>query len=608
MSEISEAVPAVEFTPVRGWTFTSDPIARVFYVCLALALFTAVIVPGFMALRYEVYWKPLDWFTMPEPGGDFAATYAATRKVVAGEDPYSVNSGDPYGRRYSYPLMHILLMLPLAFPDFKVSYAIWSVASVLLVVLTLALTAGCFSRPRLAFLFLLLLYAQSSFMLFMLERGQTDALAILPIALAFYLYLKRGSKVLCGCCLALAASIKVFPAAFAIFFLLRREFKVLAAAAVCGTAIVLCTGIGTWLYYVREIVPAYSNFYLGNGVDHSLYYLAQAFVPDLERARALSHDIVLGLGAVYVLLVLLHRNRAEYTLVELAILSLVIEFSTPWAANYKLVILSYFFLAPLAIAATPLGRKRPVWAAAPLLVCMLLVVPIFGEYVARIPFTLYANLTSSTFVAENPLGTFLGERKVAAGLIVALLYLFGFYAYSVFVSRRPAPAVPLRIGSRRLRVAGALAVVFPIIGSLYLFNRYQVREYREFRRVSEHFGQPAVISDRLTLLGATLLNEKNAHTAVTLYFDSRGGPDWNYHMYLHAEGAKPDGSTGITGGTNFLPSIIASDWPDRKILAVETAFAAPASIERLHIGFFSLKDGHRYGQEALVVPFVKTSE
>ena len=108
-----------------------EPTAKVFslYVCF-FAVF-GVFVPGSIWYHYWTSYYPQDFYRMQRLGGDYVATYEASRSILQGRSIYKRYddtadwSAAGEAARYSYPPPQAYLLAPLALLPFEDSYGVW---------------------------------------------------------------------------------------------------------------------------------------------------------------------------------------------------------------------------------------------------------------------------------------------------------------------------------------------------------------------------------------------------------------------------------------------------------------------------------------------------
>jgi len=243
---------------------------------------------------------------------DFAAYYAAGESVRAGLSPYVNNiTADPpvwdglaryRHSRFLYPPLVARMMAPLtrfAYPQAKI---LWMMVSVVAIFASLLITAGLPGKrlPQAGMLILgafTLLYFPLTVLL---ERGQIDALTLLPLTAGFYLIATRPDREIAGGSLiGLACLIKPHIVLVLPFLFLRGKWKAaggLAAAGVVLAALsyVLAGGSGELTGYLKEELPRIGRFgELGT---------REMALPDSVMAAAqrdLTVDEVINHGVVY---------------------------------------------------------------------------------------------------------------------------------------------------------------------------------------------------------------------------------------------------------------------------------------------------------------------
>ncbi len=115
--------------------------------------------------------------------------------------------------------------------------------------------------------------------------GQMHIL-VLVLLVAAYLWHMRGGQILSGCCIGLAAALKIYPAFFCAYFLLKRRFSALAAAlasiALCVLASYLTVGRTAMCAYLFQQLPRSLQGESGN-----------PFLASLTSSSAMFHRLFL---------------------------------------------------------------------------------------------------------------------------------------------------------------------------------------------------------------------------------------------------------------------------------------------------------------------------
>jgi len=583
------------------------PAMKVFslYACF-FAVF-GVLVPWLICDRYGISYYPQDFYPMQKPGGDYVATYEAGRSILRGQSIYlryedtADWSASGAAARYSYPPPQAYLFAPLASLPFELSYHVWIGLTLALIVLCVFLVSRLFEAPWTVFIAGCAIYAQSSFIVFQCERGQTDALPLLCVAACIYFYVGRRNSYLAGLFCAIGACIKVIPAVFFLFFLLRRDWRAMLSTIAAAALIVFATGPEGWEHWWRQVIPAHSGLFIGQNVDHSLVYLFEAFTANLSVARILGRVALLILLATYAVLVLINRRRRRDVLMELAILTTIVEIGTPWSVNYKLVMLLFLFLAPFAILSIDRVRARPIRYTLPLLASFVLIVPFFGEYLTRLPFSFLARWLPGDLIISNPIDPIITDRKVALGIVLALGYLTWLYGRSALATR---PLLEARVrraaaaaffGVRPRRALAVLVAVIVVIGGGF-YAAAVLNPSEQYQRAIQRFGEPKPINDWASIAGYHVERSAGGTWTIDLIYESHGPMPKNLQVFFHAEVLDEAGKVVLRDGRNFFPSLITSYWPAGKyVVARTTGYFAPKDY-LLKTGFFDLDDGQEYGE------------
>lgn len=592
-----------------GWRdrLRPAPATRLFaaYVCFTCVF--SVLVPWLICSKYDIPRTAQDFYRMPKPGGDYIATHVAAESLRKGRPIYKNFPGniDPFASgslsRYTYAPPQAYLFVPLSFLSYEHSYTAWTWLTCVFVGLSMLFASRLFERPWTVFVAGCMVYAQSTFILFQMERGQTDVLPLLCMVLCLYFHIKRRNPYLAGLFCALGMAIKVIPGILLLYFLLRRDIKAILSTGVSAVLLVLATGLRDWITWFTTIVPAWSGTFIGQNVDHSLVYLYEAFTRDVQSAR-LYGQITSGLLlCLYAALVLLNKDRGKLVLIELAILSLIMEIITPWSVNYKLVMLIFLFVSPFALLQTDGARRRPITYSLPLFVSFLLMVPIFGEYLTRLPFSLAARLLPGQVIISNPVDPFITDRKVILGILIALGYLLCLYLLAAIRSRpRLAAAIADRLPQSirgvtpaRLAVLGG-ATCLILAGSAFAYMA--LASEGEYERAISRFGEEHPINESVSVAGYILTpGGANRYTFEIIYHSNDPMPH-NAQIYLHAHEIGENGERVRTAGRNFFPSLITSYWPADRFVVAKTTCGLEPAVYDVRVGFFDLSNGQRYGE------------
>ncbi|MBV8675035.1 MAG: DUF2029 domain-containing protein, partial [Acidobacteriaceae bacterium] len=176
-----------------------------------------------------------------------------------------------------------LPLVPLSWLPVLAAKRVWLVFNVaLLAGVVHLLSRQCGSNDRRTWLIALcaVIPLRTSF-----EFGQMHIL-VLALLAAAYLCHMRGRQIGSGCCIAVAAALKVYPIFFCIYFVVKRRWKALTAA-------VLFLGLCLVLSYLTAGSAA-TNAYLFQQLPRSLQgESGNPFLPTLTSSSALFHRLFL---------------------------------------------------------------------------------------------------------------------------------------------------------------------------------------------------------------------------------------------------------------------------------------------------------------------------
>lgn len=115
--------------------------------------------------------------------------------------------------------------------------------------------------------------------------GQMHIL-VLALLVAAYICHMRGRQIGSGCCIAVAAALKVYPIFFCVYFLIKRRWMALAATVIC---LCLCL-IGSYLVAGRAAMSAYVFQQLPRSLQGES---GDPFLPALTSSSAMFHRLFL---------------------------------------------------------------------------------------------------------------------------------------------------------------------------------------------------------------------------------------------------------------------------------------------------------------------------
>lgn len=337
---------------------------------------------------------------------------------------------------YITPPFHAVLLLPLVPLGYeRARIALLLLNNVLLFSsLALIVIARDGKLPRLPqWMLALLLVLAFQPIYISLELGQVDFVILFLIALCYGAY-KRGSRLVAGPCLALAAMIKLAPAVLLLYFLWKREFLIVISATatlvLAGVVSVVIAGHESILVFGTGILPALlkgtpyfenqtlNGFFNRLFVDPGLCYSLRE-CPSIPQARilsALASALLLAVAA-FATRKRVSKHSLRFDLeFSLAMVTTLLISSVAWDHNYG------WLLLPFLILLSPELQKR--LGTRHYLSVMALA---FLSYVTMaIPSTLYrislplANASISARVAP----TLLSSIKVYGAML-----LYAIFAY-----------------------------------------------------------------------------------------------------------------------------------------------------------------------------------
>lgn len=302
--------------------------------------------------------------TVLAQGGNIYDADALQAVGELGPKPFTTFDFGSLFATYVTPPLHVILLLPLVPLGYeRAGIALLLLNNVLLFSsLALIMMARDREFPHLPewMLALLLVFGFQPIYI-SLELGQVDFVILFLIALCYWAY-KRGSKLIVGPCLALAAMIKLAPAMLVLYFLWKRELLIflaaMAALVLAGAVSVLIAGHEAILVFGTRILPALlkgtaffqnqslNGFFCRLFVDPSLYYSLQEF-PSVPQARILSAltSAVLLVVAAYATRKRARRHRLRFDLeFSLAMVTTLLVSSVAWDHYYTWLLLPFLIL------------------------------------------------------------------------------------------------------------------------------------------------------------------------------------------------------------------------------------------------------------------------
>lgn len=448
----------------RSW---SNPfVFRIFSFVLGLSLFLSVFVPVAVCYYIDIDqfknpWGIIDYIEMYAPGADFRPIYQASAALGEGDSVYVMTPNVPAEKldpnrilssgfsNYSYSPPLAYLLYPMSLLPFKASYTLLCFLTLAWCVLGIYFASRCFPWPWAVFFTGIVLYAQSLFLRFELERGQTDALLLLLISFGIYLFHIKRQSILPGAIFSLAALIKVTPAIFVVVFILRKDKLAIVSFVLSAVAIVLLTDVNDWYYWVTEVAPFWSRVRVGWGMDHSFNYLATWFLPenaDFSKVAFLSLAI---LTLLFMWLAIVNPEYRRCHLLEFSIVSILMNVATPWSSNYKLILLIFAYLMPFVVIMLNLPVGVVFFVFISYFASFLLLFPVSTVFIVRLftvvlPLYFKGEILSNVQLYEvfstrildgNTFDSLFYDRRAAIAVFLLLLVHLFVYAYVTFAAR-----------------------------------------------------------------------------------------------------------------------------------------------------------------------------
>jgi Glycosyltransferase family 87 len=361
-------------------------ISRFPRIAVLAAVATILLIVGVGALRQgnpTAAWHVLH---LPPTSPHFMDTHTVTNSidcVLAGQDPYTVRTFDPWQRLYNYPPVWLDLRY----------LGITSRSSTLMGATLALLTAvAClllFRATTWASVAIVFLALTSRAILFGLERGNIDDFIFALLVFGFFLidrlpaHRNTLNSALSGLLIALLTILKVYPVVGAIIFLRSRRglLKTILAATISIAALLLTSGHK--LFVLLANTPR--DYMMSFGSLPFFLAIINAFLPSSQSSLLLHPNAApvgaIALGALSLTAALLFRNRLDQLLPSLdfdhargriAICCLAIfcfAFITGASYNYRLL----FLLGPLACLVEDLNSnqsRRSLLIATPILLLM----------------------------------------------------------------------------------------------------------------------------------------------------------------------------------------------------------------------------------------------
>lgn len=277
---------------------------------------------------------------------DFALFYQEGLDLRQGINPYTRVT-----KPCSYPPTALMLFHLLPFLPFAWSQVIWTLLSILALILSAILLSRNFRQALLFLAFSFLAFPVK----YNLGMGQINLLLLLFITLNFYFWQKR-KDFLSGLFLSLSLMLKLTPVLLVLFFLLRKKFRLVLSSFLfsffgLGLSFLL---LGKELFssYFLKALPDYLNI-----IENNFYY-NQSLLGSLGRlfeSSRITLVVFLFLSGVFLFLSFWKSSKDNKVAWSSVLTANILLSGFSW--QHHLVIL----LPAMVITAQKLVKKRRKW-------------------------------------------------------------------------------------------------------------------------------------------------------------------------------------------------------------------------------------------------------
>ncbi len=342
------------------------PVAAALAVLLATHLAAQVWSIGFPP-NGSSYVAPNPIPGMASVGADLQIVLRASQAWRAGATDFdqvrrTAQEKDTWHRMFPYPPLVYQALAPLSLLEDRSALRVWGLGFLFLFPLVLGLYLRA-AHPRLsavrpaALAGAVATFALSAAMLLQLERGNFDWL-VAVCWLSGLALLARGRDLPAGAAVGLAAALKLYPVVLLPVLLVQRRFRALGAAIGTGLAVLLVTGPGNNLQWLRALGAERTDWLEVRAWHTTVANLVGALHPSIAPGTASK----LGLGvwallllALVAVLFLRARRKDPVDAAHAGVLAVPLMYLVPaTAASYTL-----FSLLPLLFVAADGWADRP---------------------------------------------------------------------------------------------------------------------------------------------------------------------------------------------------------------------------------------------------------
>jgi Glycosyltransferase family 87 len=174
----------------------------------------------------------------------------------------------------AHPPVSVLVAIPFGLLDYRTAWAIWNIASLLLLAISpwlLMRKKGLSYNAADAVAVVTLLLASNTLAQQVVE-GQVN-LVLLALLVGAWAADRRDRQFAAGALVGLAAAVKLFPALVLVYFLGSRRWRAVAAFGISFASVSLLAagllGVDIFRIYVQDVMPAFAQ-YTNNAANASL--------------------------------------------------------------------------------------------------------------------------------------------------------------------------------------------------------------------------------------------------------------------------------------------------------------------------------------------------
>lgn len=281
---------------------------------------------------------------------DFGVLWTSAHDLINHKNPYA----DPLLFTINaYPPTTLVFYIPFAMLQYRVAQVIFIILSFLSLAVVIFISLKILVKKSNLYLFLTgLSLALLSFPTkFTFGMGQINLIAFFVVILSYYFY-KRGKMEISGLILSLAYLLKPVLIFMLLFFILKRRWRVVLYSLIVPISatllISLVYGVGSFLYWINEVVPRLSaisgrEIYYNQGVMGFMSRLSSNF--EVRKYLTAITSILLILYSSYLIL----KKKNENLQFSLLFVTLLLVDTLSWQHHFVWLIFPFIVLANYAI-------------------------------------------------------------------------------------------------------------------------------------------------------------------------------------------------------------------------------------------------------------------